>query len=191
MLKELVTKNRSYRRFYETEKISRETLLFLVDNARLSASGANKQALRYFISCDGKTNEKIFSTLAWAGYLSDWKGPEPGERPAGYIILLQDENFKCGTPADSGIAVQSILLGAVEAGFGGCIVASVQRKRLQEALDIPPKYEILLVVALGKPRESVVIEEIEANGDIKYWRDEQRVHHVPKRKLEDIVINYK
>ena len=50
MLYELIQKNRSYRRFYQQERISRETMTRLVDYGRLSASGANKQAIKYYIS---------------------------------------------------------------------------------------------------------------------------------------------
>lgn len=186
----MIARNRSYRRFYGDERITPETLLSLIDYARLSPSGANKQPLRYVISYEEQVNAAVYSTLAWAGYLSDWSGPSEGERPSAYIIILQDKNNKMVGGVDHGIAAQSILLGAVEIGLGGCIIASVKREQLQQYLEIPAQYEILLVIAIGKPKEEVVIDEISANEDIKYWRDENQVHHVPKIKLEDIVLQY-
>lgn len=191
MFKKLIANNRSYRRFYGDENITKETLLSLVDYARLSASGANKQALRYIVSYEKQVNEKIYSTLAWAGYLADWPGPEEGERPSAYIIILQDKDNKMVGGADHGIAAQSILLGAVEIGLGGCIIATIKREELGKALEIPAQYEILLAIAIGKPKEVVVIDDINVGEDIKYWRDEQQVHHVPKLKLADVVLNYK
>lgn len=188
MFKDLIAKNRSYRRFFEEERVSKETLLSLVDYARLSASGANKQTLRYIISVEKEVNEKIYPTLGWAAYLTDWEGPEPGERPSAYIIILQNKNDKMVAGVDHGIAAQSILLGAVEKGLGGCLLGNIQRSKLQDNLNIPEEYEILFVVALGKPKEVVVIEEIDEGEDIRYWRDENQVHHVPKRKLTDIVL---
>lgn len=191
MFKELVAKNRSYRRFYGDEKITKEIILSLVDNARLSASGANKQPLRYVISYEKQDNDIIYPTLAWAGYLSDWSGPEEGERPSAYIIILQDKNNKMVGGVDHGIAAQSILLGAVEKGLGGCIIFGIKREELSKTLQIPDQYEILLVLAIGKPKEEVVIDEINVGEDIKYWRDENQVHHVPKLKLSDVVLNLK
>lgn len=189
MLSELIRKNRSYRRYYEDQKVSRDTLLELVDMARLSATGGNAQPLRFFIAYQEDVVEKIHPTLTWAAYLKEWHGPEKGERPPAYIIILKDKNVPMAAGVDHGIAAQSITLGAVEKGLGCCILASVQRKKLAEVLNIPDKYEILFVISIGKPREQVVIEEIEPGEDIKYWRDENQVHHVPKRKLKDIVIN--
>lgn len=189
MFKELVTANRSYRRFVETESISRQTMLELIDLARLSPSGANKQALRYYISCDAKQNETVFNALAWAAYFKDWAGPIAGERPAGYIVIVQEQANKMVSGIDYGIAAQTILLGAVERGLGGCMIGNINKPKLEDALNIPENYEILLTVALGKPKETVVIDEIDSDGDIKYWRDASQVHHVPKRKLKDIVLN--
>jgi nitroreductase len=188
MLKDLIEKNRSYRRFHEHEPIDLETLRALVDLARLSASSANRQPLKYILSCDADRNSLIFRHLAWAGYLSDWHGPEEGERPAAYVVILGDTEISRSFGTDQGIAAQSILLGAVERGLSGCIIASIQREKLREALDIAPRYEILLVLALGRPKETVVVEPVGPDGDIKYWRDEQGVHHVPKRSLDDLVV---
>jgi nitroreductase len=188
MLKELVIRNRSYRRFFESEEISDETLRELVELARLSASGANMQPLKYWISSALQTNERIFPHLGWAAYLRDWPGPDEGERPSAYIIVLGDTDIRSSFGVDHGIAAQSILLGATERGLGGCIIASVDRDALREALDIALRYEILLVVALGRPKEDVVIEPVAPDGDIRYWRDADGVHHLPKRALDDIIV---
>ncbi|MHC1705550.1 MAG: nitroreductase family protein [Tenuifilaceae bacterium] len=190
MLKDIVLKNRTYRRFNQSKAIAKETLLELVDLARNTASGRNLQTLKYFISSDKETNSKIFPTLAWAGYLKDWDGPVEGEKPSAYIVIIEDTLVGKNLVHDQGIVAQTILLGAVEKGFGGCMIYSVRRKDLAEILNLPNHYEVVLVLALGEPVEKVVIEPMPANGDVKYWRDENHVHHVPKRSLKDIVINF-
>lgn len=188
MLADLILKNRSYRRFYEDAAISLDTLRELVDLARLSASARNGQPLKYALCCDRTTNAAIFSTLAWAGYLTDWPGPVEGERPSAYIVVLGDTTISQSFGVDHGIAMQSILLGATEKGLGGCMIGSVQRERLRAILGIPEQYEILNVVALGKPKETIVLDPVAPDGSIKYWRDAQQVHHVPKRRLEDLIV---
>ncbi|NLG49357.1 MAG: nitroreductase family protein [Chloroflexi bacterium] len=189
MLQDLVRKNRSYRRFYEDRPISRDTLVELVDLARLSASGANVQPLKYALSATPEQNAKVFPTLAWAGYLKDWAGPAEGERPTAYIVILCDKEIRASAGCDHGIAAQSIMLGAVEKGLGGCMIGSIKREELRQALDIPERYDILLVLALGVPKERVVLDEVGPDGDIKYWRDSEGTHHVPKRSLQEIIIN--
>lgn len=187
MIRDLVKQSRSYRRFYQDQAISRDTLVELVDLARLSPSGANLQPLKFMLACDAEANAKVFPCTIWAGYLPDWPGPDEGERPAGYIVLLGDTTISKNCATDAGIACQSILLGAAERGLGGCIFGSIKREQLREELSIPEHLEILLIVALGKPREQVVIDPAK-DGDIKYWRDEQAVHHVPKRPLDELIV---
>ena len=189
MIKELVLKNRSFRRFYGDHVIERETLVELIDLARHSASAANRQPLKFYLSCDPETNAVIFPHTRWAGYLEDWGGPAVEERPSAYIVILGDNKISETFSVDHGIAAQSILLGAVERGLGGCMIGSVVRMKLQKELDLPDHLQILLVVALGKPRETVVIEPLGPDGNIKYWRDEAGVHHVPKRSLDELIVN--
>ena len=188
MIKDLLLNNRSYRRFFQEHIISIDFLKELVNLARLSPSGRNLQPLKYFFSADVKTNEKIFSTLSWAAYLKDWSGPVEGEKPSAYIVILGDTRLTSNFMCDHGIASQSILLGAVENGLGGCIFASINRSKLKELLKLEEYFEILLVIALGKPKEIVVIDEVK-NDDIKYYRDENQVHHVPKRAIDELIIN--
>lgn len=187
-IRDLVLKNRSFRRFRQDVAIQERQLREWVDLARLSASGANRQPLRYVLSVDPALNAKIFPCLAWAGYLIHWAGPAEGERPAAYVVMLAERDLVTGSFCDHGIAAQSILLGAAEAGMGGCIIGSIQREQLASVLGIPENYQILLVLALGKPAESVVVDPV-VNGNIKYWRDQQGVHHVPKRSLDEIIIS--
>jgi len=190
MIADLIKKNRSFRRFYQDHALDLETLIDLVDLARLSASAANLQPLRYILSVDSKKNSQIFSCLGWAGYLKDWRGPKEGERPSGYIIILNDfEKANDFVGYDCGIASQSILLGAREKELAGCMIASVKRQQLRNLLNIDVRFKILLVIAIGKPKEEVVIETVGSDNRIRYWRDNAGVHHVPKRKLKDIIID--
>ena len=160
----------------------------MVEAARLSGSARNMQPLKYMLFNSPADCERIFPSLAWAGYLKAWPGPSEGERPSAYIVQLADLELATDWWCDDGIAAQSMLLTAVEQGFGGCIIGSVQREQLRRTLEIPARYKILQVLALGKPAEEVVIEQVQ-EGDIKYWRDEQGVHHVPKRSLDELILD--
>ncbi|MEJ2661400.1 MAG: nitroreductase family protein [Desulfobacteraceae bacterium] len=188
MIADLIKANRSCRRFDEKHSISTANLLDLVDLARLSPSAANLQPMRYILSCDPATNAKIFECLTWAYYLKQWPGPAPGERPGAYIVLLHDTRISKTLDCDHGIAAQSILLGAREMGLAGCMLAAVKRSKLRRLLNIATPMKIKLVLAMGKPKETIVIDTVNEEGDIRYWRDENQVHHVPKRRLKDIVL---
>jgi nitroreductase len=188
MLKDLVTKNRSYRRFYQDFKIELNTLKELVDMARLTPSARNMQPLKYMLSCEEEKNSLIFPHLAWAGYIKDWPGPSEGEKPSAYIIILGDTKISTNFFCDHGITAQTVLLGAVEKGLGGCMIGSINREDLRKSLNISDRYEILLVLALGKPKEKVVIDTIGEDENIKYWRNSEEIHHVPKRTLDEIIL---
>ena len=186
---ELVKSNRSCRRFDNSVKLDKNMLKELVDLARMSASAGNMQPLKYILSIDDKKNEEIFSCLKWAAYLKDWQGPEPSERPTGYITILGDKSIATNFWCDHGIAAQTMLLGARDKGFAGCIFAAINHPKLKKVLSIDDKLEILLVIAIGKPVEEIKIEKVDKDGDIKYFRDEALVHHVPKRGLNEIIIS--
>ncbi|MBU3101689.1 MULTISPECIES: nitroreductase family protein [Clostridium] len=188
MFKDLVLKNRSYRRFYQHETVDLCTIKELIDLARLSASAGNLQPLKYIISNESSKNEIIFKTLGWAGYLKDWDGPSEGEKPSAYIVVLNDLSLSKNPSIDIGISAQSILLGSIEKNLGGCLLANINKNELRNALNIDANYEIVLVIALGKPKEQVLIDQINLSTDVKYWRDEKTVHHVPKRDLQEIIL---
>jgi nitroreductase len=186
--RETVQRNRSYRRFNQSRRLDRKILLDLVDLARKTPSAGNRQLLRYVISCSPEMNSRIFETLGWAASLPDWPGPEEGERPTGYIVIATQEESWEWTPVDLGIAAQTILLGAAAQGLGGCMFGNVRKEKLREILELEGIPAIQLVIALGEPVEEVVLEDAGEGESLTYYRTEDRVHHVPKRRLEDLVI---
>lgn len=186
MLKDIVMKNRSYRRFYEDRRISEKEIIDCIDTARYTASGANRQSLRYMISTDEKANATIFECLCFAGYYKDWDGPKVGERPSAYIIILGSVNQN--TAHDEGIVAQTIMLAATEKGFGGCMIGNIDRTKLEQTIQLPDNYTTKLILALGYPKEDVIIEDIHIGDDIKYYRDANNTHHVPKLVTEDLII---
>ena len=189
MFKDLVLKNRSYRRFDESFEITKNDLTDLVELARFTPSSVNWQPLRFALINDRETTAKIFENLAWAGLLKEWKGPAEGERPSAYVIILCDNMVAKNMKTDVGIVAQTMMLGAAEKGLGGCMIGSVNRENVYEILNIDKeRYSIDLVLALGKPAETVKIVELPENGCTNYYRDENDNHCVPKRAVEDLII---
>ncbi len=184
----LVKTNRSCRRFDNSYKIDTTTLEQFVELARNCGSAANMQPLKYIISTDEKKNDEIFSCLGWAAYLKDWKGPVKEERPTGYFVIMGDQTIAKKFWCEHGIASQTMLLGARAMGLGGCMFGAINIKKLKGFLNIEDHLDVKLVLALGKPVETIQIDELGDDGNIKYWRDENQIHHVPKRKLNDIII---
>ncbi len=187
MIDEIIRKTRSCRRFVEGEPISRETLGQLVDLGRLGGSARNVQPLKFLAINSPAKNREIFPLLGWAGYLVDWPGPAEGERPAAYIICLLDTRLAPDADIDLGIATQNILLGATAMGLGGCRIAAFS-PALRDLFSLDPALRILLVIALGRKGEEVVLEPASLDGDIRYWRDDDQIHHVPKRSLDEVLI---
>ncbi len=186
MLKDLVLKNRSYRRFHQERRITEEQLRRWIEISHMTPSGGNVQPLRFRMVTGEDECGKVFEQLAWAGYLTDWAGPVEGERPSAYVVLLAKAGTNCAW--DEGIVSQTLLLAAVEEGYGGCILANVKRDACKEALAIPQEYDIKLVIALGAPKEEVVLTTVSSEDSIKYYRDENRTHYVPKIAVDEIIL---
>ena len=184
MIYEKIVSRRTIRKYLQKE-VPEEILKKCVDAARLSPSAMNLQPLKYIIVNDEKLLKPVFSTLRWAGYLPDYQ-PSEDEMPRAYIVILLDKNIREDPGHDAGIAAMSISMVAYDEGIGSCILGAVDRDRLREILRIPEHLEILLVVSLGYPAESPVVERM-IGDDVKYWLDENGRLHVPKRDLESII----
>ncbi|MDW7669803.1 MAG: nitroreductase family protein [Bacillota bacterium] len=188
--KEVYKRNRSYRIFDEKVKIDDDTLVDLIDLARYSSSRGNRQPLKYIICNNDYINENIFKNLHWAKKIKNWPGPENGEKPTAYIIVLGDTEISNQLLIDTGLACQNILKGAVEIGYGGCMINNIDRVKIRELLNIEEKFEIMLVIALGKPKQVSYIESMSSKENIDYWFDNENNVHVPKRAIEDIITKH-
>jgi nitroreductase len=186
---DLVRKARTIRRFDEADRIPPETLRQLVDTARVVPSGGNLQPLRYRLVSSPAECDAIFAHLAWAGALKDWKGPAAGERPTGYIVVLASAERRDAPATDIGIAGQTIQLAAAALGYGACMMGAIDRPRIHGELGLPDAWAVHLVIALGRPAETVVLEPLPEGGETRYWRTEDGAHHVPKRSLDDVLIS--
>ncbi len=186
MIKELLVRTRSYRRYDENIALTESDVRAIAEAVRFVPSAGNLQRIRIAFVNNSLQNNEIFSTLGFAAYLKEWKGPEPGERPVGYAVLLTEGEPDINLAMDIGIAAEAMLLTAMERGIGGCIFRSFNRERLSEILKkdgLTPA----LVISFGHPSEEVVLEDVK-DGDIKYYRDDAGIHHVPKRSLDDILV---
>lgn len=189
---ELLKKDRSYRGFDESYHFTREQLLRYVDAARYCASSVNRQPLKYYIAYEKEEVKKIQDQTRWARALPQLTLPHPGKCPTAFIVICQDTDLDDNLARyqrDLGITAEAILLMAVEEGLGGCMIGNFTPGSLAQVLELPKHLRPMLVVALGKPDEKIVLTEADRDGDTNYYRDENDVHYVPKRKLEDIVIN--
>ncbi len=187
MISELIKKTRSYRRFDKNREVTKEELYEMVESARCSGSAANRQRIRFVLVNDKATCDEIFPNVAFAGYLKEWSGPSLTERPMAYIVMMCTESeIDVSLAMDMGIAAQSILLTATELGLGGCMIRSFKKSKIEAILN-RNGYNAAFVIALGAPTENVYLTDVR-DGDIKYFRDENDHHAVPKFSLDELII---
>ena len=183
---EAIRKRRTIRKFQQNP-IPEDILKKLIDTARIAPSGSNMQPLKFIVVNNEKIREEIFSHVKWAAYIAPKGNPEIDERPTAYIVVCIDNDIRRVTPeSDAGAAIENILLAAVAENIGTCWMQAVDKPEIKKILNIPEQYAIDSVISLGYPKEESVMEEL--SDSIKYWKDENGVMHVPKRKLEDIMF---
>ena len=188
---ELVRKNRSYRGYNENRPVTREELTRLVECARLCPSSVNAQPLKYRLVWQQEEAARLQEKTNWAKALTSITLPHPGMCPTAFIVICQDTGIDTSLQRyqkDVGIVAQTMLLGAVEMGLGGCMIGNFNAGEVRQVLALPEAMAPLLVVAIGEPAETVVLTEVGPDGSVQYYRDENDVHYVPKRALEDILI---
>ncbi|PWL44090.1 nitroreductase family protein [Christensenella sp. MSJ-20] len=192
MIKDLVQKNRSYRGYDESRKVTREELVHLVECARLAPSSVNMQPLRYYLIHTQEELDLLQPLTNWARALPELTLPHPGHCPTGFVVICQDTNLNPSIPRfqkDIGIVAQTMLLAAVEMGLGGCMIGNYDAGKVKAALNLAENLAPVLIVAIGKPDETIVLTDVGPNGETNYYRDENDVHYVPKRSLDDLIIN--
>lgn len=190
-LRQLMESNRTVRRFVESKKVGRGELESIVELTRYCPSGRNAQPLKYILITSEEDCDKVYPLLKWAGYFTDWDGPEPGERPAAYIIQCLDMEYGNNCLCDDGLQLEAITLGMHTLGLAGCIIKAFNAPKLSEVLSIDARYQPRYVVALGYPAEEVRLESMDGSkdADFKYYRTPDGIHHVPKRPLRELLLN--
>ena len=192
MFIDLVKKSRSYRGYDETRRITREELTDFVDCARFAPSSVNRQPFRYYLAYEQEQLDKIQPLTGWARALPEKKLPYPGKRPTAFVVICQDTALDADLnryQRDVGIVAQTMLLAAAERELGGVMIGNFSPEKLSEALELPDNIVPMLIVAFGRPDEEIVLTEIAEGESVKYYRDENDVHYVPKRRLEDVIFN--
>ena len=191
MFMDLVKSSRSWRGYDETRKLTRQELAAFVDCARFAPSSVNRQPFQYYLACEQAQLDLIQPLTGWARALPEKRLPYPGKRPTGFIVICQNTLWDADLSRyqrDVGIAAQTILLAATEAGLGGIMIGNFSPEKLSEALGLPAHLTPMLILALGKPDEEIVLTEAAPGESLKYYRDENDVHYVPKRRLEDVIL---
>ncbi len=187
-IKELLKLNRTFRRFEQSPKPTIQELTDWVGSMRFTASGRNAQPLKYIIVTEEELCHKICASVGWAGYLKDWAGPQKDEEPTAYLVQLLDKKIAPKVHLDEGLQLEALSLLAREAGFGTCILSAFSQKEIKEMLKLEDDFQILSILAIGSPKEEVIVVDLENPDDsVAYYRDEEGKHYVPKRKAEELV----
>lgn len=188
MFSDLVKATRSFRNFDAEYCINGELLQSLIELCRYTPSTANKQSIKFAYACTKDVCSNIFENLAWAGYITENKPPYDGNVPTAYILLCYDTTIAPELEIDAGICAQTIVLGAMEKGIGACMLGSFNKEKIKEIFSLPEHIKPRLIIALGKPKESVEIVDIK-DSDVKYYRNGKEKNIVPKRTLDELLLN--
>lgn len=191
MLRDLLLNNRSYRSYDSSRQVARDELLDMIECTRLAASSMNMQPLKYRLVYEADEVAKFAPLTKWAGSLKTIKLPPEGHHPTAYIVICHDTQIAGNMQTflrDVGIVAQTILLAAVEMGLGGCMIGNFSADEASEVLSIDKKYIPNLVLAIGKPDEIIILTESKPNESIKYFRDDNNIHYVPKRSIDEVVL---
>ncbi len=188
MIHDLAYKARSYRRFQQNKPVPMELIRSLIDAARMAPSSGNLQIVRFALSTNPQTNAQLFPHLTWAKRIADWDGPAEGERPAAYIVIGCDSKYQSFHGTDTGVAAQTMHLGFAEAGVACCMLGSIDAKAIAQIIGFPDTITVTMVLALGYPGETIIVDEAQTGSDLAYYHAPDQTHHVPKLPLEKVLI---
>ena len=191
MIEKIVASSRSYRTFDESRAVTREELADLISVARLCPSAMNRQPLKYRLVYEREEVEALLSITKWGGMLPELILPPDGKHPTAFIVVCCDIELCNNIDSarfDAGVVSQTIMLAAAEHDLGGCILGAFDKSRAAEILSIGEKNVPIVILAIGKPDEKVVLCDTDESGSIAYYRDEYGTHFVPKRSLEELII---
>lgn len=178
----LLRRNRSYRGYDPSRAVTEKDLLEIIGTVPLTASGMNRQRLR-FRMVTGEEAVKVLPHITLGAALPEEHLPKPGTEPGAFIIVFSTTPEDRVVDIDLGFAAQSMLLKATEMGLGGIFILNFRKEALRESLALP--MEPIAVIAIGKPAESIFL--LPAGEDLNYYRKDG-VHFVPKLQVQQILV---
>ncbi len=183
---EAVKERHTIRKFTQEPPV-REELLQIVDSARLAPYGANAQPLKYAIVTDEGKRRELYPYIKYAGFLKDWD-PAFEECPTAFIVILNDTAIKptAKSECDSGIALASMCLAARELGYGSVCLGAINRAEIKKTLGLDERYDITYLLGIGYPAQTG--EVFDYTDDLKYYFDENGNVHVPKRTMDEVLV---
>lgn len=183
----LLHRNRSYRGFDTGRKVSADELRELVSVVSLTASGMNRQPLRFRLVTD-EAADLVLPHIKLGAALPEEHLPKKGFEPGAFLVVCSAVPEDKVVDIDLGFASQSILLRAVEMGLGGIFILNFRKEALKEALAL--RLDPIAVIAIGKPAESVFLMPVSGNKpepELAYYRKDG-VHYVPKLTAEQLIL---
>ena len=174
MIKEIRTR-RSIRKYTE-QPVGDETVMQLMESARLAPSGSNTQPWHFIVV----RSEAMRQQLAKVAHNQKWMADAPV-----HIVCVADVRCRINESVpvsldetsplvetkqiirDISIAVEHIVLEAESLGLGTCWIAWFEQKDIRPVLNIPSDKYVLCILTVGYPGEKPAAR--------------------PRRKLEDIV----
>ena len=192
MFLDLVKQARSHRGFRQDRKVTRQELEHLVECARFTPAARNDQVLKYYLAEKPETVAAIQPLTKWAGALAELHLPRKGTEPVAYIVICLDGSLAENSAPyqrDVGIVAQTMLLAAAEMGLNGCMIGSFAAGELREKLGLPEAIKPQLLLALGEGTDRIVMTDVGEDGSTTYYRDAEDIHYVPKRTLEQLILN--
>lgn len=183
-LARLLRHNRSYRGYDASFRVREDQLRKIIAVATLCPSARNQQVLR-FRPVLADEAAKVLRHIRLGGALPELHLPFPGTEPNAFIVICSTVEESKYVDVDLGIVAQSMLLQAVEMGLGGICIGAFDHKELREELSLP--HEPLLVLAIGRPAEKILLKECRAGDNLNYYRMDN-THYVPKITIDDLIL---
>jgi len=133
-------------RAYLPDRIPEDKLEKILEAARLAPSSGNIQPWHFIVVTDPQKRKEL-SRGRFAKFLT--------ESP----VVLVGCGDKKASPnwhvVDTAIAMQNIVLAATGEGLGTCWIGSFNEDRVKKLLNIPEKFRVIALLAVGYSREKL------------------------------------
>jgi nitroreductase len=182
-LSDVITLRRSIRKFRE-ENISDDTIRLLLEAARLAPSGSNLQPARFIVAQSTTAREALgrctpYKFIVKASVIfvccADLRAVTTRDRRIGELMIegafegvdmdmndasitsspiMDEEAVKAYLSMNVAIAVEHIVLKAVDLGLGSCWLGRFDRDKVREYLKLDERIYPVILLPVGHPDQS-------------------------------------